>query len=137
MRIVQLSLLFLTLLLSGRSLEAQDQPTAFLLDEFGKLSQTERRKRVSAFDKRLRENAWSENYEEGVIFIWSRNAPEQRTAESVLTKLLYDDCRDCRGWHSRITFVRAGVAPKLKIQLWIVPRGADNPIPKLDEPLPN
>jgi hypothetical protein len=108
---------------------AQDKPKATLFDEFGKINQAELKKRISAFDERLRKNAWSENYENAVIFFYSINEREAKKAESSVVGFLYDNCRDCRGWNLRITFVRAGIAKQQKIQLWIVPQGADNPSP--------
>jgi len=120
-------LLFLYLLMLP--IYGQDKPKAILFDEFGKISQKELAKRVSSFDKRLRKNAWSENYENAVIFFYCENARDCRQAEASIIKLLGDNCRDCRGWNVRITFVRAGTVRKRKIQLWIVPQGADDPTP--------
>lgn len=96
--------LVLTWLLIGIVAEAtaQDKPNAILFDEFGKVNAAELKKRIGAFNDRLRKNAWSENFENAVIFFYGQKEREQSKAEAAIIKLLNDGCYDCRGWNVRI-----------------------------------
>ncbi len=127
-----LFLISITLSLSA-FVHSQENPQAYLFDEFGKISQTEIKLRTQKFKEKLRENRNTKNFNDGYLFFYYENRIKLKKIQNLTRDVLYKDCLDCFGFNVKITFVNAGKTKKQKTQFWIAPFGAKPPEPVFEE----
>jgi len=97
------------------------------IDEFGKLSRAVWKSRM----KVIAEKANAIKYDGSQLFIISYGSRKDiATAESLIEKYLFENCRDCFGYNNfKINFVRGKLTAKARRVFWIVPDGAEPPKP--------
>jgi len=112
--------------------EQKEQLKAHLFDEFGKISQKEIKLRSEKLRKKLQErDSINENSGAYLIFYTDSKEKSSRQKEILIRDVLFDNCRDCYGFsEARIVFVNGGEKEKQKVQFWLVPAGAEPPIPE-------
>lgn len=131
MKSVMLRGLLLLLVALGFSVSAQTarKPEAYLFAEAKANNVIEVTKRLR---KKLRITARSESPERVYIFVYylKRHTTALRKTRKLIDDGLYDDCRHCFGYDPpRITFVDIPISTKPKVQIWLVPPGAQAPTP--------
>jgi hypothetical protein len=125
------SVLVLSFLLLTANLFAQtaEKPRAFLFDEFERIGNQEIKLKTKKLRAKIAENAWSKGAFAGAyIIIWDDgNNRSAAKLQTLITNALFEDCRDCMGWDTRITLVRGGKAKRQRVQFWLIPSGAEPP----------
>ena len=103
-----------------------------LFDEFGEISQKEIKSRTLKLREKLEEPNSKNTGLGAYIFLYANKNKIKQFAKirKTIVEALYDNCRDCYGYDGgRIIFVEAGELEKQKIQFWLLPPGAEPPIP--------
>ena len=123
-------IIVLTFLVAASNLSGQtaEKPKAFLFDEFEAISDRQVTSKTLKLRERIREKAWSKEPLGAWIIIFHGGKELTPTRlESVVADALSQDCRDCMGFSPRVVLIRGGKARRSKIQLWLIPYGAEPP----------
>ena len=102
-------------------------PKAKKFDEFGVLSNTEWRRRMKIIAEKINE---IKNESSQLFIINYGTKKEIAVAEQLIHRFLYENCQACFGYSNfKITYLRGKSSVKARRTFWIVPEGAEKPIP--------
>jgi hypothetical protein len=122
----------LTLILAASTVLAQknETPKAVVVDDFGKTSAKEIRKKTQKLRDEIAKRARKDPaFDVRVIFYYGK-VQSSPNLESLVLNSLYENCYEyMRSTSPRIVIIRAGQTDEDRVKFWIIPK--DAPIPSL------
>lgn len=122
MRVLQILLIIIATSLFV-SAQTEEKPKAYKFFEYGKISNKLLKEKLESFISEV-----NKINGRGVVINYGKSSEVFKNVkqfEKNMPRCGYDGC-------SRITIVRGGIRKKSKTEFWIVPEGAEEPIPSPD-----